>query len=76
MEYFSHSWLPYIYLYGIGGIFFFSGVYIVWRTGAIDLDKPHHRMWMKIFFFGLRLVYGNSWFINDLCFAVDCGNFP
>ena len=52
MEYFSHSWLPYIYLYGIGGIFFFSGIYIIWRSGAIDLKKPHHRMWMKIFFFG------------------------
>jgi|TARA_B100001079_G_scaffold69660_1_gene59437 hypothetical protein len=61
MDYFSHSWLPYMYLYGIGGIFFFSGVYIVWKTGAIDLNQPHHRTWMKVFFLGyawFMIVHG------------------
>ena len=61
MDYFTHSWLPYIYLYVVGGIFFFSGVYLVWKTGAVDLKKPHHRTWMKVFFLGyawFMIVHG------------------
>lgn len=57
MDYFSHSWLPYFYLYGLGAIFFFSGVYLVWKTNALDMKKPHHRRWMKVMFLG----YG--WFM-------------
>ncbi|HIB61294.1 MAG TPA: hypothetical protein EYO52_06550 [Candidatus Marinimicrobia bacterium] len=57
MDYFSHSWLPYFYLYGLGGVFFFSGVYLVWKTKSLDMNKPHHRKWMKILFLG----YG--WFM-------------
>ena len=47
--------------YGVGGIFFFSGVYLVWKTGAIDLSKSHHRTWMKVFFLGyawFMIVHG------------------
>ena len=57
MDYFSHSWLPYFYLYGLGGVFFFSVVYLVWKTKSLDMNKPHHRKCMKILFFG----YG--WFM-------------
>jgi SSS family solute:Na+ symporter len=31
-------WYPYFYVYGIGGLVFFSGLFIAWRKGA--LSKP------------------------------------
>ena len=57
MDLFTHSWLPYFYLYGLGAVFFFSGVYLVLKTKSLDMKKPHHRTWMKILFLG----YG--WFM-------------
>jgi hypothetical protein len=52
MPSFFNSWLPFIYLYGIGGIFFFSGIIIIKKTGAIDLSKKRHKYWMKVMLFG------------------------
>ena len=45
---FFQTWLPFIYLYGVGGIFFFSGMYIVIKSGALNLKKRKHRFWLKI----------------------------
>lgn len=52
MELFTHSWLPFIYLYGIGGLFFMLGMVIIRKSGALDLGKPSHRRWWKILYFG------------------------
>lgn len=30
------QWLPYLYVYGIGSIVFFAGLFVAWRAGAID----------------------------------------
>ncbi|MFQ6604950.1 MAG: hypothetical protein ACE5D8_05270 [Fidelibacterota bacterium] len=49
---FEHSWLPFIYLYGLGGILFLLGIYITSRAGALDMKRPKHRIWMAILFFG------------------------
>jgi len=52
MPSFFNSWLPFIYLYGIGGIFFFSGLLIIKKSGAIDLTKKRHKFWLKVMLFG------------------------
>lgn len=52
MPSFFNSWLPYIYLYVVGGFFFFLGLYLIKRYGAIDLTKKTHRFWMKVMVFG------------------------
>jgi hypothetical protein len=49
---FFDAWLPLIYLYGAGGIFFFFGMYIIKRSGAIDVTIKRHRFWYKVMFFG------------------------
>jgi len=55
---FQHTWLPFIYLYGLGGILFLLGIIITRRAGALDLSKPKHRMWMVI------LIFGFFWYFS------------
>ena len=50
---FSHTWLPYIYLYGFGAIFFIIGIIITKRSGAMavgaamaHLEAPFDHMAM------------------------------
>jgi len=52
MPSFFNSWLPFIYLYGVGGVFFFTGMYLIKKSGAIDLTIKRHRFWYKVMFFG------------------------
>lgn len=52
MPSFTHTWLPFIYLYGLGGIFFISGMLLVKKAGAIDLTKKRHRYWYRVLIFG------------------------
>jgi hypothetical protein len=47
-----HTWLPFLYLYGFGGLFFFSGMIIITKSNAIDLKKKRHRFWFKVLIFG------------------------
>jgi hypothetical protein len=49
---FKDIWLPYIYLYGVGGIFFFFGMGLIRKTGGIDLTRKKHRYWYRIMFLG------------------------
>lgn len=55
---FEHSWLPFIYLYGLGGILFILGIIITHRATALDLSRPKHRMWMVI------LIFGFVWYFS------------
>ena len=48
MPSFFNTWLPYVYLYGVGGLFFLIGLIIIRKSGAIDLKKKHHRYWYKV----------------------------
>ena len=57
MPSFFDSWLPFIYLYGGGGIFFLIGIIITKKAGALDLTKKKHRYWFKI------LLFGFFWFM-------------
>jgi len=54
---FSHAWLPYIYLYGVGGLLFGSGLIITLKSGSLDLKRQGHKAWLVI------LVFGFIWFM-------------
>ncbi len=49
---FSHTWLPFLYLYGFGGLFFSLGLYIIYKSKSINLKRKAHRKWLKILVFG------------------------
>lgn len=49
---FSHSWLPFIYLYLVGGIFFFAGMVLIHKSKSLDLRLKRNRWWRKVLFFG------------------------
>lgn len=51
-NFFFQSWLPFIYLYGVGGIFFFSGMYVILKSGSLNLKKRQHLFWVKVLFGG------------------------
>ena len=48
----SHTWLPLLYLYGVGGLFFWTGMILIRKSKAIDLNKKRHRFWYKVLIFG------------------------
>jgi hypothetical protein len=53
---FDRTWLPYIYLYGVGGILFLVGIIIILRYKAINLKFRRHRKWMFV------LISGFIWY--------------
>jgi hypothetical protein len=61
---FSHTWLPYIYLYGVGGIFFVIGIIITKRSGAMDFTKKKHRFWFKVLLFGFVYYMALHFFLT------------
>ena len=58
MSYFSHSWLPFIYLYGLGGLLFISGIVITLKSGSFNLKNHVHRQWFWV------LVFGFIWYMT------------
>ncbi|MDT3697096.1 MAG: hypothetical protein ROY99_11985 [Ignavibacterium sp.] len=52
MPSFENTWLPFIYLYGVGGIFFLSGLVIIKKSKTVNFEKKRHRYWWKITLFG------------------------
>jgi hypothetical protein len=57
MEYFSHSWLPYLYQYGLGALIFIVGMWITLKSGSFDPAHPRHRKWLVV------LVVGFVWYM-------------
>lgn len=49
---FERVWLPYLYLYGVGGLCFLAGIVLVVRSGSLDLKRARHRRWLGILAFG------------------------
>ena len=37
---FFHTWLPFIYLYGVGGIAFLIGMFLIVKTKALIYKNP------------------------------------
>ncbi len=52
MNDFFNTWLPYIYLYGGGGVFFLAGMIYIRKTKAIDMRLKKDRFWWKVLIFG------------------------
>lgn len=52
MSYFSHSWLPYIYQYGLGAVIFVVGLVITLKSGSFDIKRKVHRRWLGVLIFG------------------------
>ncbi len=55
---FDRTWLPYLYLYGVGGLFFLAGLIVVLKCGALNLQRPRHRRWAKV------LILGFCWYAS------------
>ena len=49
---FSQTWLPFLYLYGIGGIAFIIGMLIIIRSNALRLTFQKHLKWVWVLIFG------------------------
>jgi len=49
---FYSTWLPYIYLYVGGGIFFLAGMIYIRKTKAIDMRLKKDRFWWRVLIFG------------------------
>lgn len=52
MQSFSHTWLPFIYLYAAGGFFFFAGMIVIRKAKGIDMRLKRDRKWWRILLFG------------------------
>ena len=55
---FSRTWLPFIYLYGVGGIAFLIGTILIIKTDALNLSSQSHKNWFIILLFGLIYYAG------------------
>lgn len=49
---FFQTWLPFVYLYGVGGIFFFFGMFIIIKSGALNPERKQHKFWIRALFGG------------------------
>ena len=45
---FTRAWLPYIYLYGVGGIFFLTGLWLVLRHRSLNIGLRKDRLWLMV----------------------------
>lgn len=55
---FDRLWLPYIYLYAVGGALFLGGLFLVLKSGALDMKRRGHRRWLGVLVFGLLWYMG------------------
>ena len=42
---FYQTWLPFFYLYGVGGIAFLLGTFLIYKTGALRVSYETHKKW-------------------------------
>ncbi|NWF89869.1 MAG: hypothetical protein HXY50_10460 [Ignavibacteriaceae bacterium] len=65
MPSFSHSWLPFIYLYAFGGFFFLAGLIIVQKAKALVPHRKSHKKWRRVLIFGLIyfMLFHTIWII-------------
>ncbi len=49
---FDRVWLPYLYLYGVGGIVFFGGLLIVLKSTSFQASRTEDRRWIRVLLFG------------------------
>ena len=49
---FYQPWLPFFYLYGVGGIAFLLGTFLIYKTGALRVSYETHKKWIWVLFYG------------------------
>ncbi|MFQ6616241.1 MAG: hypothetical protein ACE5HZ_05665 [Fidelibacterota bacterium] len=49
---FFRTWLPYLYLYGVGGLFFVVGMVLILKHHSLDLKLRKDRKWLVILLVG------------------------
>ena len=55
---FANTWLPFIYLYGIGGIAFVLGMLLILRTKALEVSFERHKKWLWVLIYGFLFYAG------------------
>ena len=49
---FYQTWLPFFYLYGVGGFAFLLGTFLIYKTGALRASNETHKKWIWVLFYG------------------------
>ena len=68
---FSRAWLPYLYLYGVGGFIFFTGMAIILRSRSLKKERLRHNFWFHILIFGFFYYMG----IHGAAIQAALGNY-
>ena len=55
---FQRVWLPYMYLYIVGGGIFAIGMYIILKSNSLNRDRGRHRHWFHVLIFGIIYYMG------------------
>ena len=55
---FANTWLPFIYLYGVGGIAFGLGMLLILRTKALQVSFDRHKKWLWVLIYGFLFYAG------------------
>lgn len=65
MPSFSATWLPYIYLYAVGGFFFVAGLIIARKSNALDMSKKKTSSLVQSNAFRIFLLYVVTCLVNN-----------
>ncbi|KAA3604284.1 MAG: hypothetical protein DWQ01_22665 [Planctomycetota bacterium] len=49
---FTRVWLPYLYLYGVGGVLFLIGLVMAVRSPGFQAKRRSDRRWFRLLIFG------------------------
>ena len=63
---FRRSWIPYIYLYGVGGGIFLIGMFIILKSKSLKLERVRLKNWYQILIFGFFYYMGIHGFFTFL----------
>jgi drug/metabolite transporter (DMT)-like permease len=55
---FSRVWLPFFYLYGVGGFIFLVGMYIISKSRSLKIERKRHKKWYYVLIFGFLYYIG------------------
>ena len=61
---FNRIWLPYLYLYIVGGGIFCIGMFIILKSKSLNRDRLRHNKWFYILIFGLLYYMGIHGFLT------------
>ena len=55
---FANTWLPFIYLYGVGGIAFILGMLLILQTKALRISFERDKKWLWVLIYGFLFYAG------------------